>query len=51
MAHAAPGVAVVFEEAAGEGRWVRVGSPEHARPLPPCKSSARASLGRAHRKT
>ena len=32
MAHAAPGVAVVFEEAAGEVRWVRVGSLEHARP-------------------
>lgn len=32
MAHAAPGVAVVFEEAAGEGRWLRVGSPEHTRP-------------------
>lgn len=50
MAHAAPGVAVVLKEAAGEGRRVRVGSSEYVRPPPACKSSAQALLGRAHRK-
>lgn len=50
VAHAAPGEAVVLEEAAGEGRRVRVESPEHARPPPPCKSSAQALLSCACRK-
>lgn len=50
MAHAAPGVAVVLEEAAGEGGRVRVGSSEYVRPAPACKSSAQALLGCAHRK-